>query len=96
MKFDSINGRINIIFTEISRTKQGNIKYDDCDLNNMLTQREIECLSYIAHGFTMKMIAKKLNISPRTVEQHLRNLKEKFELNTKGQLVELWYRLFSS
>lgn len=59
--------------------------------HDLLTNREKDCLSLIARGYTMKNAAKKLNISHRTVEQHLRNLKEKLQLNTKNQLVEAWY-----
>lgn len=58
---------------------------------DLVTNREKDCLSLIARGFTMKNAAKKLNISHRTVEQHLRNVKEKLQLNTKNQLVEAWY-----
>lgn len=61
-----------------------------------LTYRERECLSLAAQGYTMKNIARKLQISPRTVEQHLRNIKEKLGLNTKNQLVEVWHQLFKS
>lgn len=60
-----------------------------------ITLREKECLSLIAQGYTMKSIAIKLGISHRTVEQHLRNIKEKKCLNTKSQLVELWHKYFN-
>lgn len=59
----------------------------------LVTSREAECLELIAQGFTMKTVAKKLEISPRTVEQHLRNMKDKFGLNTKNQLVEIWHEI---
>ncbi len=60
--------------------------------NNVgVTPRELDSLTLIAQGHTMKSAAKKLTISPRTVEQHLRNLKDKFGLNTKTQLVDLWH-----
>lgn len=59
--------------------------------NSLVTSREKDCLSLIARGYTMKNAAKKLNISHRTVEQHLRNIKEKLNLNTKNELVEAWY-----
>lgn len=58
-----------------------------------ITSREKECLSLVAQGYTMKNAARKLQISPRTVEQHLRNIKEKYGLNTKNQLVEIWHEL---
>ncbi len=60
-------------------------------MNSSLTSREYQCLSLVAQGHTMKTAAKKLDISHRTVEQHLRNIKDKLGLQTKSQLVELWY-----
>ncbi len=56
----------------------------------IITKRENECLAFIAQGYTMKRIAQLLTISPRTVENHLRNIKDKFGINTKNQLVEIW------
>lgn len=61
--------------------------------DKLFTVRERECLSLIAQGYTMKNAAIKLQISPRTVEQHLRNIKEKYGLTTKNQLVEIWHEL---
>ncbi len=57
----------------------------------IITPREHECLELIAHGYTMKNAAKRLEISHRTVEQHLRNIKEKLGVSTKNQLVEVWH-----
>ncbi|MDQ2994893.1 MAG: LuxR C-terminal-related transcriptional regulator [Pseudomonadota bacterium] len=56
-----------------------------------MTQRERDCLELTAQGHTMKTAARKLQISPRTVEQHLRNLKERYHVNTKAQLIEIWH-----
>lgn len=61
-----------------------------------LTSREKECLSLVAQGYTMKNTARKLQISPRTVEQHLRNIKDKYGLHTKNQLVEIWHDVVRS
>ncbi len=61
-----------------------------------LTSHENECLGYLSKGYTMKITAKRLGISHRTVEQHLRNIKDKFGLNTKNQLVELWHEYFDN
>lgn len=43
-----------------------------------LTQREEECLFYILRGKTAKEIGKILNISHRTVEVYILNIKDKF------------------
>lgn len=52
-----------------------------------LTSRESEILQLIVQGFTSKEIAKKLYISPRTVDTHRANLMEKLELNNIADLV---------
>lgn len=56
-----------------------------------MTSREKACLELVAQGYTMKNAAKRLAISHRTVEQHLRNIKDKLGLTTKNQLVEIWH-----
>lgn len=60
------------------------------DQIQLVTAREKDCLNLIAQGYTMKSIAQKLNISHRTVETHLRNIKDKYGLNTKNQLIDMW------
>jgi DNA-binding CsgD family transcriptional regulator len=53
-----------------------------------LTKRESQCLHYLARGKTMKMIGKILDISPRTVGHYLENLKAKFGVTSKSDLIE--------
>lgn len=52
----------------------------------MLTPREKECLYWMFLGKTMPEIALILNISKRTVEKFITNIKEKFACNTLFQL----------
>jgi DNA-binding CsgD family transcriptional regulator len=53
-----------------------------------ITPREHECLQYIAQGLSMKQIAEQCgNISPRTVEHHLENIKSKFGCNKMTQVI---------
>lgn len=42
-----------------------------------LTKRELECLDWIAKGKTAEMTAVILNISPRTIKEHVKNIKRK-------------------
>lgn len=53
------------------------------------TSREIECLPLLIKGFTAKQIAEKLNISYRTVEDHINNIKQKLDVRTKNELMNL-------
>lgn len=52
-----------------------------------ITEREQEILQLIVEGMTSKEIAKKLYISPRTVDTHRANLMQKLELNNIAELV---------
>lgn len=53
-----------------------------------LTKREAECLAYLLHGKTAKEIAKIFNISYRTIESYIRNIKVKLNSTTKDQLIK--------
>jgi two-component system response regulator NreC len=52
-----------------------------------LTPREVEVLRMIALGHTSVEIARKLHLSPRTVETHRAHIHKKLELSTRAQLV---------
>jgi DNA-binding CsgD family transcriptional regulator len=52
-----------------------------------ITVREFECLQHLSHGLTAKMIARELNISPRTVERHIDNIREKLQLKCKLDII---------
>lgn len=54
----------------------------------LLTKREQEVLKLIATGLANKNIAKKLNISIRTVEVHRSNLIRKLDIRTTAGLVK--------
>jgi PAS domain S-box-containing protein len=54
--------------------------------NEYLTRRELEVLKKVISGYSVKHIAKELNISPRTVESHVQNLKMKLQCNTMGDI----------
>ena len=58
------------------------------DRYEMLTAREREVLQLAAEGRTSPEIARRLNISPRTVETHRTNLMRKLGLRTQTDLVK--------
>ncbi len=82
---------LNISKLDFSIEPERNLSFD----GKIMTARELECLGLVSQGYTMKNIAKKLEISHRTVEQHLRNVKDKLGINTKNQLVEVWHLMRS-
>jgi two-component system response regulator FixJ len=54
-----------------------------------LTKREYEIMRLIAEGNNTKVVAVKLNISPRTVEIHRARTMEKMQAKTLAQLVQM-------
>lgn len=54
-----------------------------------LTPREVDCLVVLSTGCTVKFAARELNLSHRTVEFYLKNLKAKFGCATKGELLAI-------
>ena len=52
-----------------------------------LTDREMECLQWIAAGKSDWQIGKILNISQKTVNYHVENVKRKFGVATRIQAV---------
>lgn len=54
---------------------------------NPLTEREREVLQYVARGRTYKEIGVSLGISPKTAENHVRNILGKLHLSRRSDLV---------
>lgn len=52
-----------------------------------LSEREREVLQYVARGHTYKEVGETLFISPKTVENHVRNILKKLQLNRKQELI---------
>lgn len=52
-----------------------------------LSKREAECLEYLALGKSMKEIGKTLELSPRTIEFYLRNIKNKTGIRSKEEII---------
>jgi len=59
----------------------------EAELNEELTNRELEVLNYICKGYTIKEIADKLFISQRTVDGHKANLFRKTRVDSSVKLV---------
>lgn len=65
----------------------------DKDPYSSLTAREQEILRMLAEGLTTKDVAKKLYISPKTVENHRTNLMKKLGLQNSVELIRYAARL---
>lgn len=58
--------------------------------NYMLTEREAQVLELIGHGMSQKEIAEKLCISTKTVDNHIRNIKEKYGMSKNTEMMGLY------
>jgi len=60
---------------------------DDTTTGN-LTDREFEVFGLIGHGMTTSEIAKRLGLSPKTVETHRIHIREKLHLDSGAALIQ--------
>jgi len=78
---------------ELKKLVDGN---DKIGVNStQLSNREIEIIANICQGKTMKEVGLDLNISPRTVEMHLKNSKSKLKCRTQLELRKLFFTIES-
>lgn len=52
-----------------------------------LSRRELEVLRLLAHGFTNKQIAERLNVSKKTIDTYRVRVAEKLSLKTRAEMV---------
>lgn len=72
----------DIFKTSIQKRKYGKKK------TQILTDREVAVLKLFTQGHTYKEIGTLLNISPRTVETHKRNILSKLKINSTAEMVQ--------
>ncbi|MFC2071865.1 response regulator transcription factor [Chloroflexota bacterium] len=78
---------------EVGNLQQGaNNELEYKDKGNQITAREKEVLSYVAQGFSNKMIASQLGISTNTVKIFMSRLMEKLEANDRTEAVVIAIR----
>ena len=56
-------------------------------MNNILTPREKEIFTLLIHNYNTKSIAKKLNISEKTVRNHISNVMQKLDVTGRASAV---------
>lgn len=56
--------------------------------NVYLSKQEVKCLRLLVAGKTIKLIGQHLELSPRTIEFYLENIKRKLNVKTKSELIE--------
>ena len=79
-----INTNIDTAYKMFTQTIKKKLQRDYAKIE--LSPREMECLFYTLGGRTAKEIAHTLDLSARTIEHYLDNLKTKLNCNSKSEL----------
>lgn len=70
----------------ISKLFHGNQSETPRSIVETLTDRELEVFQLIGNGFSTGEIARRLNLSPHTIETHRKNIKDKLGLSSGSEL----------
>ncbi|WP_167619668.1 LuxR C-terminal-related transcriptional regulator [Maribellus sediminis] len=79
--------KVWILLKEYLRSKRIDI-VPERSTSKLLTSRELDILKLFCKGYTYKEIANNLNISPRTVETHKKNISTKLNVRSTAEMVE--------
>lgn len=83
---DTPDKNILIDFDHLKNISHIEMKASEKKLNEF-TSRELDCITLLMQGYTVKMMASKLGISPRTVETYIENVKNKTGCINKSSLI---------
>ncbi len=83
----------NVLSTKLVQKLTQPKEEDNVGNYNKLTRREQEIMRLHAEGIHVKDIAEKLNITPKTVENHRSNIMSKLSLSTSIDLVKYAARI---
>jgi len=72
-----------------NQTKVGRYYFNVGELDFYLTRMEFMCLTLMSHGNSVKNIANKCSISPRTVETHINSIKIKTGTTNRSGLISI-------
>lgn len=71
----------------LDATKLSIMLQEDNRVNYPITRREQDIIEYLSHGMTEKEIGEKLFISPKTVNNHLDNIRKKIGVSKNIEIV---------
>lgn len=83
-----VDGQVSqdIVAKLIAGSAKGAVIQDD--RYGLLTRREQQVLRLVAEGVTSRDIAARINLTPKTVENHRANLMKKLDIHSKMELVK--------
>ncbi|WP_297098297.1 response regulator transcription factor [uncultured Draconibacterium sp.] len=86
---DHFPPRVWQLLKKYLRSKKVSVTFED---KRILTNRELSILKLFCKGYTYKEIGVKLNISPRTVESHKKNIQTKLSVRSTAEMIEFAYQ----
>ncbi|WP_372650815.1 response regulator transcription factor [Draconibacterium sp.] len=86
---DYFHPRVWQLLKKYLQSKKITITHEE---KKILTSRELNILKLFCKGYTYKEIGAKLNISPRTVETHKKNIQTKISARSTAEMVEFAYQ----
>lgn len=63
------------------------------EILTILSDRELEVLGYLAEGHTYSSIARRMNLSPHTVDTYLRRIRGKAGVSNRAHLMVLAFQV---
>lgn len=84
---DYFPNRVWLLIKNILRKKRVEVAVEK-ENTSLLTKRETSVLELVCKGYTHKEIGASLNISPRTVETHKKNIASKLDVRSTAEMVE--------
>ncbi len=85
-----VNSGGSIMSPRIARKVIGFFQKNNFQDKHKLTQKEHEVVMLIVEGYSYKMIAEDKNISINTVNEYIKRIYNKLQINSKGQLFAIY------
>jgi DNA-binding NarL/FixJ family response regulator len=85
-----INSGGSIMSPRIARKVIGFFQKNTFQDNHKLTKKEHEVVVLIVEGYSYKMIAEEKNVSINTVNEYIKRIYNKLQINSKGQLFAIY------
>jgi len=87
---EAICGAYHALYNDKSRAHTQCLKHffgERYELFQYITARELDCLIYLSRGYDTKQIATFLKLSAKTIENYIKHIKEKLQVEHKSSLI---------
>ena len=97
-KYLTTEGQNTICFEDIKKEYLGGTKikkyyFSHNDQEVALSRRQMQCIKLLLMGYSIKEIARQLQITTRTCQFYIENTREKFHFHSKKELLETFRKL---